>query len=43
MRRHPTSPRALALAVPRPAASEWEEWAVALAAVTLLFAALLAH
>jgi hypothetical protein len=40
MRRYPT-PRAHALAVPRPAATERQEWAMALVAVTLLFAALL--
>ncbi|WP_255342616.1 hypothetical protein [Anaeromyxobacter sp. Fw109-5] len=41
MRRHPTAPRAHALAVPRPAASDWQEWAVAVVAVAALFAALL--
>ena len=41
MRHHPTAPHAQALAVPRPADSAWQEWAVALAAVALLFLALL--
>jgi len=41
MRRHSNAPRALALVVPRPAATEWQEWAVAIVAVAILFAALL--
>ncbi len=43
MRRRPTAPRAQALALPRPAPSEWHEWAVALTAVALLLAALLSR
>ncbi len=45
MRRHPTAPRdeALVLALPRPAAPVWHEWAVALGAVALLLAALLSR
>ena len=36
MRRHPNASRALALAVPRPATTEWQEWVVALVAVAHL-------
>jgi hypothetical protein len=41
MRRHLNTSRTLALVVPRPAATEWQEWAVAIVAVAILFAALL--
>jgi hypothetical protein len=41
MRRHSNTPHALALAVPRPAATERQEWVVAIVAVAALFAALL--
>lgn len=41
MRRHSNAPRALTLVVPRPAATEWQEWWVALVAVGALFVALL--
>jgi hypothetical protein len=40
MRPHSNAPRALALAVPRPAATEWQEWVVTVVAVAALFAAL---
>ena len=40
MRRHSNALRTLALAVPRPAATERQEWMVTLVAVAVLFAAL---